>query len=207
MKLNRVEKFIMNSPLRPLKQRREALVMRSLGGEVSGGRALEIGCGRGVGINIIFELFRPSYIEAFDIDPDQVLLAGRTISGRHGDRVKIYEGSALEIASPDGSFDAVFDFGVLHHIPGADRAIGEISRVLKPGGRFFFMEPLASLAANPVVVFLTGHQPELQFTWKELSKRLARAGLDTPGDSFQIGLTRVIGVSCKTGREPGQHLS
>jgi len=40
---------------------------------------------------------------------------------------------------PDGSFDVVYSFGVLQHIPEVERAIAEIERVLRPGGELLVM--------------------------------------------------------------------
>jgi len=53
-------------------------------------------------------------------------------------------GDASKIAAPDAHYDAVFDFGVIHHIPNWRDALSEVSRVLKPGGRFYAEEILAS---------------------------------------------------------------
>jgi len=36
----------------------------------------------------------------------------------------------------DGTFDSVYSFGVLHHVPDAARAFREVKRVLVPGGLF-----------------------------------------------------------------------
>jgi ubiquinone/menaquinone biosynthesis C-methylase UbiE len=96
-----------------------------------------------VGVKIIFDLFGPSYVEAFDFDPDQVCRARRRLSSGYRQKVNFYEADAADIPCPDGRFDAVFDFSALHHIPDNSKAIGEIARVLKPEGRFFFMELLS----------------------------------------------------------------
>ncbi len=45
----------------------------------------------------------------------------------------------------DASFDLVVCFGVLHHIPNVSHVIKEISRVLKPGGRFLLREPIVTM--------------------------------------------------------------
>jgi SAM-dependent methyltransferase len=47
---------------------------------------------------------------------------------------------------PDDSFDLVFGSGIIHHLD-IDRALGEIARVLRPGGRAVFVEPLGLNAA------------------------------------------------------------
>jgi len=197
MKLNWVEKLAMNSPLRPVFQRKEARQLLQLGGEGKIERALEIGCGRGVGVEIIFELFTPAYVEAFDIDPDQVMRAKRRLGDKYKDRVNLYVGSATNIPAKDDQFDAVFDFGALHHVPENQKAIREIARVLKPGGRFYFMEIPSTFTMNPVIDFLTRHSPEAQFTWEELLRKLATAGLDVPENNRRVGLTRVMGVAWK----------
>ncbi len=197
MKLNWFEKLFMNSFFRPPKQRKEALLMRQLGGDVSNGRVIELGCGRGAGVEIILDVFRPATVEAFDFDPDQVHLARLRLEQRYHSRVRVYEGSATKIPSPDDCFDAVFDFGALHHIPDNDTALREIARVLKYEGRFFFMELLASFTMSPLMRLLTNHPPEAQFTWVELSHKIAQAGLVVSQNGFALGSTRVVGVAHK----------
>jgi SAM-dependent methyltransferase len=53
---------------------------------------------------------------------------------------------AQQLEFPDGHFDAVFGTAILHHVD-LGRALGEIRRVLKPGGRIVFGEPLDN---NPI---------------------------------------------------------
>ena len=58
MKMNRIEKLAMNNPIRALIQRYyETPLLERLGGRVEGMHVLEIGCGRGVGTEIIFKHF------------------------------------------------------------------------------------------------------------------------------------------------------
>lgn len=46
---------------------------------------------------------------------------------------------------PDGSFDLVTCFGVLHHIPNVSFVVGELRRVLRPGGALLLREPINSM--------------------------------------------------------------
>lgn len=56
-----------------------------------------------------------------------------------GVRAFVTRGDAENLPFPDGFFDAVTSMGVLHHVPDPERAINEIRRVLKPGGRLTLM--------------------------------------------------------------------
>ena len=42
---------------------------------------------------------------------------------------------ASKLDFPDESFDAIFDFGIIHHIPNWKNCIGKLRRVLKDGGK------------------------------------------------------------------------
>lgn len=141
MLLNRVEKALMNNPLRAALQRHyEAPLLERLGGRLPGKRALEIGCGRGIGTEIILRRFAAAEVHAFDLDPDMVERARRRLAHAAPGRVKLWAGDATRIAAPDAAYDAVFDFGIIHHVPDWRAAVSEVRRVLKPGGRFFFEE-------------------------------------------------------------------
>lgn len=141
MKLNRIEKSLMNNPIRALVQRyHEAAMMERLGGRVEGAGVLEIGCGRGVGTEIIFERFGAREVHAFDLDPDMVARARMRLSGYPANRLTLFVGDAAGIDAEDASYDAVFDFGIIHHVPAWQRAVAEVARVMKPGGKFFFEE-------------------------------------------------------------------
>lgn len=138
--MNAAETALMNNPDRRAIQRRiEAPLLLRLGGSVEGGRVIEIGCGQGVGTEIILEQFGAAQVTAFDLDPGMIDLAGERLAP-YGDRVSLSVAVAQHIEAPDDSFDAVFDFGIIHHIPDWRAAIAEVRRVLRPGGRFFFEE-------------------------------------------------------------------
>ena len=61
---------LMNNPLRPFIQRRfEALRLLRMGGRTDGLHVLEVGCGRGVGVEIILDAFGARRVDAFGLDP------------------------------------------------------------------------------------------------------------------------------------------
>lgn len=197
MKMTRFEKLFVNSPFHRRGLRKRARALLQLGGDVRGGRVLEVGCGAGFGVEILFDLFGPAYVEAFDVDPDQVRLAQKRLQAAFGDKVRLYEAGAEKIPCPDGSFDAVFELNVLHHIHDNQSAVKEIARVLKPGGRFFFQEILSPLTKGFLMRLFVHHPHEGQFTWEELKSKLATAGLNVGESSSVADRYRVIGVARK----------
>jgi ubiquinone/menaquinone biosynthesis C-methylase UbiE len=188
MLLNRAEKALMNNPLRAAVQRHfEARRLLGMGGPVRGGRALELGCGRGVGVGLIFDVFGAQRVDAFDLDPHMVALAREHLAPR-GDRVRLWVGDATAIEAPDATYDAVFDFGIVHHVPRWRDAVGEIFRVLKPGGRFYAEEVLEAYILHPLWRRVFDHPLEDRFDEIRFAK-----GLESVG--FRVVDTRHLGRS------------
>jgi ubiquinone/menaquinone biosynthesis C-methylase UbiE len=177
MKLNAAEKALMNNPVRALVQRHyEAPLLERLGGRTAGARVLEVGCGRGVGSEIILTRFGAREVVAFDLDLDMVSRARRRLA-RWRDRVSFEVGDATRIPAPDAHFDAVFDFGIIHHVPDWREAIGEVSRVLRPGGRFCFEEVTRHALDRPTYRRLFDHPAEDRFSAEDLVAELERSGI------------------------------
>lgn len=182
MLLNRLEKAAMNNPVRAAVQRHlEARWLLELGGRLpAGGAALEVGCGRGVGIELILDHFGADHVDAFDLDPHMVALA-RVRHARRAERVRVSVGDAERIDAPDASYDAVFDFGILHHVPDWRRAVREIARVLRPGGRLYAEEVLARFIGHAVWRRLLAHPQHDRFDRTAFARALGEAGLHVLG--------------------------
>ena len=176
MKLNALEFTLMNNPLRAASQRRiETPLLIGPDGTLAGKRVLEVGCGRGVGIEILLARGAAS-VAGFDLDPTMVALAQKRLA-KYGGRARVFVGDAAHIAASDASFDAVVDYGVIHHIPNWPQALREIARVLKPGGTFYFEDLFRGLISAWPARILFDHPQATQFTGQELHTGLEAAGL------------------------------
>jgi len=94
---------------------------------------LEIGCG--MGYDSVEFLKRGVRVTATDLTPNAVTLARRhfEIEGVEAEEVRV--ANALDLPFKDDEFDAVWSNGVLHATGDTKKAIREVRRVLKPGGR------------------------------------------------------------------------
>lgn len=220
--MNRVETALINSPPRRWLQRYEARALIGLGGRVPGGRAVELGCGSGWGTRLILDRFGAGQVDAVDLDPAMVQRA-RSRLARYGHRVRVVEGSATDVraafaadggpadAGATGTYDAVFDFAIIHHVPDWRTALDEVARLLAPGGRFFFDEVCAPALARYSYRTLFDHPTENRFSAGEFLAELPRHGL-VVDDRWRtwIGSDYLVGVATRddppldTGQDAGQ---
>ena len=97
------------------------------------GNVLELGSGSGAMALELLERYPTIRLTATDVDPAMRAAATQRLA-RYGNRVEIREADATQLPFDDASFDAVISFIMLHHVIDWERALGEISRVLRPGG-------------------------------------------------------------------------
>jgi len=201
MKLNALEKFLMNNPVRSFVQRKkEAAMFEKLGGKTAGRKVLEIGCGRGVGTEIIFERFGAGEVHAFDLDPQMIELAEKRLTKFPSEKLRLFVGDAERIGAPDNSYDAVFDFGIIHHIPRWQNSIKEVARVLKPGGKFYFEEVTQQALDRWFYRTFLKHPTENRFSGERFVAELERNGIEVGGNfAYWLFDDLVVGVGKKGG--------
>ncbi len=112
---------------------------RVLLGELSG-NVLEIGPGTGVNLR-----YYPATIRWIGIEPNPFMHPYlQREAERLGMEIELREGRAERLDVPDHSIDAVVSTLVLCSVPEVPETLGEILRVLRPGGRFIFIEHVAA---------------------------------------------------------------
>lgn len=123
-------------------------------GELTGRQVLEIGCGSGKNSSLLAK--SGANVFAFDLSPVSVKVANlrATLNGVADDiHAVVAAGEYLPYA--DEQFDVVFGRAILHHLD-VMVASTEIHRVLKPGGKAVFVEPMGM---NPILNFVRDYVP------------------------------------------------
>jgi ubiquinone/menaquinone biosynthesis C-methylase UbiE len=110
-----------------------------------GGRVLEVGCGQGNALEPLARLLGPARLVGLDVDRSALARSGSAPPGG----AELIDGDVRAMPFADASFDAVVDFGTVYHVERPELALGEIARVLAPGGCFVHETRLAQLLAHP----------------------------------------------------------
>jgi len=166
MRLGKLEFAAMNNPIRRWFQKHvEFRIFKKhldrCGIDLHGGVIMDAGCGSGYSTELIVNEYHPSRVIAFDYMPEQIRLARKRKL-----EIDFFVGDLRRIEAGSGICDAVFIFGVLHHLPEWKKALSEVARVLKPGG------------------VLLVDEPRYQFTWQELESGFRNAGMDILQTSY-----------------------
>lgn len=99
-------------------------------------KLLEVGCG--LGTDLLQFARRGAIVTGVDLTPRGIELVRKRFA-MEGLSVDARVADAEQLPFDDETFDAVYSFGVLHHTPNTAKAVNEVHRVLKPGGRIIIM--------------------------------------------------------------------
>ncbi len=98
---------------------------------------LEIGCGRGGGLNYITENFLPASAKGVDLDKIAVSFCNNHYPAKN---ISFLQGDAQNLSLKDNSYDVVFNVESSHRYPDMKAFLGEVSRILRPDGHFLFTD-------------------------------------------------------------------
>lgn len=131
--------------------------LAALSGTRPGDHVLDVGCGTGVLTRAVARCAAPGG-SVIGVDPSEEALARARRTTRL-DNCTFQAGSAEALDLPDTDYDIVVSSLMIHHLPDQDRAraLAEMSRVLRPGGRILIAEfrppsnPIVKRLIRPVV--------------------------------------------------------
>jgi SAM-dependent methyltransferase len=112
----------------------------------------------------------------------------------------------------DASFDAIYSMGTIEHFAETERAVEEMARVLKPGGRAIvgvpnrydpFLRPLFATLLQAVGLYAYGY--EKSYSRRALKQMLENAGLRVVAETailFIPGWLRMLDLACHSWCRP-----
>ena len=168
------------------------VIKKRFGADLGRVRLLDVGCGGGV-LAEEFARLGPR-VTGIDVSAESLEVA-RAHARTEGLYIDYQQGTATELPFDGSSFEVVSCCDVLEHIPGWERVIAEVGRVLLPGGLFLF--DTINRTANSRSTFIFGlqewsftrlfprdtHVWEMFITPEELTGALSRHGMQVKGVS------------------------
>lgn len=118
---------------------------------------LDLGCGTGKLLKRLLQAY-PT-LQGMGVDLSKVMLveAQRACQGVRGaERLQFRQGNAQALPLESEQFDAVFNTISFLHYPDPAAVLGEVARVLKPGGRYYLVDFTQRWAEEPVVIGVRG---------------------------------------------------
>lgn len=153
------------------------------------GTAAELCCGKGEAFSLIGDKIK----KGVGADVSVKMLEGALEEHSSRDNFLFIQADATQLPLKASSFDSVFMLGGIHHVPNREKLFQEVSRILKPGGYFYFREPVSDWLLwrmiRSIIYKLSpilDDQTERPLRWEETVPLLEE-------NNFQMGIWKRIG--------------
>ncbi|MEO8847803.1 MAG: class I SAM-dependent methyltransferase [Casimicrobiaceae bacterium] len=144
---------------------------------------LELGCGKADHTRRIASAHPTATMIASEVDRVQ---HAANLAASAPSNMRFAEFGAQSIPLPDASVDVVLMFKSLHHVPLAqlDEALGEIARVLRPGGQAYFSEPVFAGALNEMIRIFNDEEAVRRAAFDALCRWVDRGAFELDEEVF-----------------------
>ena len=143
------------------------------------GDVAEICCGRGEAFRLLGARVR----RGLGVDVSLTMLEAAR-SGFEAGQYTFVQGDATMLPIADAAFDNVVMFGGIHHVNDREKLFSEVARILKPGGRFYWREPVSDFFLwrwlRAIIYRISpelDHETERPLVYEETVPVLERAGM------------------------------
>ncbi len=153
-------------------------------GDVAGKRVLDVGCGRGPFLRVLQQLSPTAELSGVDVSAEVLKHVPVGVETR--------QASMLNLPFADASFDVVLCIEALEHAIRVERAVSELCRVLKPGGRIVIIDKnIQRLGRLPIEEWERWFDPDdvaqlLSHFCTAVSHQRLRASDGTPEDTLFV---------------------
>lgn len=155
-------------------------ILEGIAGVAAQATILDLGCSTGY----LLEDLRRGWPRA-DLLGVDLIASGLGKAHASVPSARLLQADACALPIADGGVDAVVSANLLEHIPDDRRALSEIARVLRPGGRAAIIVPAGPATYDYYDRFL-GH--ERRYARHELARKCAEAGLEPLEDRHVASL-------------------
>jgi 2-polyprenyl-3-methyl-5-hydroxy-6-metoxy-1,4-benzoquinol methylase len=121
-----------------------AFILREMG-PLEGKRILDVGAG--LGESSVYFALMGAQVTCTDVSPEMVEFAAQ-LARRHGVQMETLVTPGEHLCVPEDHYDFVYVANTIHHVADQRSLLRQIRAALRPGGKFFSMDPLCY---NPVI--------------------------------------------------------
>lgn len=109
-------------------------------------RVLDVGCGTGFAVFLLGSMLPEGKSCGIDISAEMIAQARAKVSDDFKGRVEFHQASSDNIPYPSGEFDYIMCTNSFHHYPDPLQVLGEMRRLLKPGGQVVILDNAVDLS-------------------------------------------------------------